>query len=594
MTSRTRRCGSAAAVLTVSAAAVLGAAAPASAVTGTTDLSTVTAADLAADLVGSGVSIANATYTGRQVSGGRFTGGSATVGFEQGVALSSGAVSGVVGPNTLSGSTTGGTSVAGDAELTTLAGATTHDAAVLEFDFTPNDDQVFFQYVFSSEEYTEYVGSYNDVFAFTVNGKNCAVIGDPPVPVSVNNVNHVTNSSSFVNNTDGHLQTQMDGLTTVLTCAASVTPNASNHLKLAIADASDSVLDSAVFIKGGSFSTTPPTAHDTSTAYSGADSVQYSDGVTLSGRLTDTSTPNAAPVAGAELGFELGSTSVTGGPTDAAGEASAQVPQVLDKPGSVTSVTTSFAGATIDGVQYGGSSTQAPFSVTKEDCTLGYTGDTLVAPTANTTLRAELGEPDSTLGDRSGKTVTFTVTDSAGTVRTETATTDASGVAQTSVALPSEVYGVHVAFPGDDFYKACASAADTLVTVRAASAKATGGGWFSNPDRVSFGFNAIPEAGGLFKGQLQLRTNNGKNRFHGATVTSVTQPAKNAMSWSGSGRWNGASGHTYTVTVVDNGASGAKKGDTISVTVKSGTGATVYSSSGAQALKGGNITVHQP
>ena len=48
------------------------------------------------------------------------------------------------------------------------------------------------------------------------------------------------------------INTQMDGLTVVLTCAANVTPGVSNHMKLAIADASDPNLDSAVFLKAES------------------------------------------------------------------------------------------------------------------------------------------------------------------------------------------------------------------------------------------------------------------------------------------------------------------------------------------------------
>ena len=41
--------------------------------------------------------------------------------------------------------------------------------------------------------------------------------------------------------------------------------------------------------------------------------------------------------------------------------------------------------------------------------TLAYSGDTLVAPLANTTLAATMGEPDSSLGDLSGKSVVFTL-----------------------------------------------------------------------------------------------------------------------------------------------------------------------------------------
>src|SRR5438034_574462 len=41
----------------------------------------------------------------------------------------------------------------------------------------------------------------------------------------------------------GSIDTEMDGLTTVLTCTASVNANLTNHAKLAIADTSDYVLD---------------------------------------------------------------------------------------------------------------------------------------------------------------------------------------------------------------------------------------------------------------------------------------------------------------------------------------------------------------
>ncbi len=49
------------------------------------------------------------------------------------------------------------------------------------------------------------------------------------------------------------IDSQMDGLTTVLTCQATVNAGQTNHIKLAIADGSDSALDSAVFIQAGSF-----------------------------------------------------------------------------------------------------------------------------------------------------------------------------------------------------------------------------------------------------------------------------------------------------------------------------------------------------
>ena len=64
----------------------------------------------------------------------------------------------------------------------------------------------------------------------------------------------------------GSINTEMHGLTTVLTCTATVTPGETNHIKLAIAATSDSILDANVFLKSGSFSTEPPGGGDEPTS----------------------------------------------------------------------------------------------------------------------------------------------------------------------------------------------------------------------------------------------------------------------------------------------------------------------------------------
>jgi hypothetical protein len=77
--------------------------------------------------------------------------------------------------------------------------------------------------------------------------------------VTINNVNHLTNTSFFIDNEsfvtapNANLNTQLDGLTVVLSFVAPVNPGVENTLKLAIADAGDRVLDSGVFIAAGSF-----------------------------------------------------------------------------------------------------------------------------------------------------------------------------------------------------------------------------------------------------------------------------------------------------------------------------------------------------
>jgi plastocyanin len=222
----------------------------------------LTPSALVTALVGGGVTTSNVTYVGANVAAGTFSGGAGIVGFDSGVILSTGDVANVVGPNQLDDVTTiNGT--AGDAQLTALSTFATFDAAVLEFDFTPQTDTAVFRFVFASDEYNEFVNTqFNDVFAFYVNGVNCALVPGTSTPISINTINNgnplgtnPTNPTLYRNNDlqdGGTLNTEMDGLTVVLTCIAGVTPDATNHIKLAIADASDEEWDAVVFLQANS------------------------------------------------------------------------------------------------------------------------------------------------------------------------------------------------------------------------------------------------------------------------------------------------------------------------------------------------------
>ncbi len=235
----------------------------------TEDLSgTLTPDDLANALVGVGVTVSNVTFTGADVAAGTFSGGTGIVGFDGGIVLSSGDIANVVGPNVFD-NITADNGTAGDADLDALTGFTTFDAAVLEFDFVPDASQVSFQYVFSSDEYNEFVNSeFNDVFAFLVNGTNCATIDADPVSINtINNGNPFgtdprSHPELYLNNDlgdgGGAIDTEMDGLTVVLTCESAVNQGLTNHMKLAIADASDGILDSNVFLQAGSLTTAEP------------------------------------------------------------------------------------------------------------------------------------------------------------------------------------------------------------------------------------------------------------------------------------------------------------------------------------------------
>jgi len=241
------------------------------------------ATTLAQTLVGNGVSVTNATYTGNAASAGTFGGGlSVNLGIPNGVILSSGQVITANGSATVIGSDDMN-GIIGDADLNAIATGATHDPSVLEFDFKPQGDTVRFQYVFASEEYTNYTCSeYNDIFAFLVTGqnpfgpaynkKNVALIPGTTLPVSINTVNKGSASAGYsssdcqsvaysqyfhqnFNNAYSNGIT-FDGFTTVLTATIAVVPCQTYHIKLAIADVTDYVLNSAVFLQANSFGST--------------------------------------------------------------------------------------------------------------------------------------------------------------------------------------------------------------------------------------------------------------------------------------------------------------------------------------------------
>lgn len=208
-----------------------------------------TAAQLAAALVGPGVTVANAKFTGAPVASGTFTGAAADIGIASGVILSTGDVTDANGPNISDGWSTDN-SRPGDADLSGIVAADTYDAAILEFDVVPVSNTMSIRFVFASEEYPEFVDSeFNDVFAIFVNGVNCANFNGRPV--AINSINENVNSTFFVPNYTGARNTEFDGFTVPLDCVAAVTPGVANHVKIAIADTSDPIYDAAVFLSAG-------------------------------------------------------------------------------------------------------------------------------------------------------------------------------------------------------------------------------------------------------------------------------------------------------------------------------------------------------
>jgi hypothetical protein len=167
---------------------------------------------------------------------------------------------------------------AGDADLQNISNNNGQtgpilDVAFIQFDFTPISSNFSFDFLFASNEYGEYQCNFSDVFTFLLTDltsgvtSNLAVLPASTTPISVKNIRDNTyNSSCLSSNANLFLQynvndpatsaINMRGLTKLLKASATVVPNRTYRIKMAIGDYIDSNYDSAVFINGASFSTT--------------------------------------------------------------------------------------------------------------------------------------------------------------------------------------------------------------------------------------------------------------------------------------------------------------------------------------------------
>lgn len=145
-----------------------------------------------------------------------------------------------------------------------------NDNVMLEFDFVPNSNQIKFNYIFASEEYSgTYPCQYSDAFALLIKPVsggpyvNLAVLPNNNGPVSMTNIRplipgafgcQAVNEMYFAGyNSDPNIVTNYDGRTVPLTAIGTVTPGVAYHFKMVLSDYRDWSFDSAVFIEGGSF-----------------------------------------------------------------------------------------------------------------------------------------------------------------------------------------------------------------------------------------------------------------------------------------------------------------------------------------------------
>lgn len=221
-------------------------------------------------MVGGCVDISNVSYVGKPRATGIFIDSSASMGLNYGVAMTTGRVNNMVGPNSAGNMSTNNANN-GDPSLDVLAGAATYDAVVIEFDFIPHGDTIFVaDFVFGSEEYPEYANTqFNDVFGFFVDGPstsgpvNTALIPGTTTPITINNINNgnytsppatgpCLNCQYYVENLNG-TATEYDAYTTPLHLEYPVISGETYHFKVAIADVGDRLWDSGVLIQSQSF-----------------------------------------------------------------------------------------------------------------------------------------------------------------------------------------------------------------------------------------------------------------------------------------------------------------------------------------------------
>lgn len=213
-------------------------------------------------LTGAGVTITNVTYVGDTNAIGYFTASNTTLNMNGGFLMTTGVATEAIGPNSSTGIGIDNT-YPGDADLTNLAQCNTYNAAVLEFDCVPSDDTLYFNFIFGSDEYMEYVsGGFNDVFAIFISGpsmpfQNIAWLPSSTIPVSVVNCNANMNAAYYVDRT-GDPDVEYDGTTVNILAIIPVVPGNTYHLKLAIADALDGIVDGGAFFEAGSFRTIGP------------------------------------------------------------------------------------------------------------------------------------------------------------------------------------------------------------------------------------------------------------------------------------------------------------------------------------------------
>ncbi|MCW5922175.1 MAG: choice-of-anchor L domain-containing protein [Saprospiraceae bacterium] len=246
--------------------------------------------------LGDGVEVTNVTFNGNAAAIGYFTGATQAIGIDRGIVMTTGRVESTGGLFGSVGCTETGVAFAStdnfiftnDPDLAALTNGVLRDLAIYTITFIPTDSLLSFRYCFASEEYPEYsCNVFNDVFGFFISGPNpaggnytntnIARIPGTALPVAINTIHPfyppncaAVNAQYYNNNDFSNKQPTYDGFTDVFTAEAKVIPCQSYTIKLAIADVTDGIYDSGVFLEAKSFGTGSLRVEVTTTSLDGA------------------------------------------------------------------------------------------------------------------------------------------------------------------------------------------------------------------------------------------------------------------------------------------------------------------------------------
>lgn len=234
---------------------------------------------------GEGIKVSNAEFKGVDVQFGTFRNANATIGLQEGIVLSTGRVEEIVGRDDTASSVLIGlpNRVAMDADLKMLSdflADTLNDiytgfvlerpdnmqeAAILEFDVQTTGNSLNFDYVFGSDEYSQWINTrFVDVMGIFVSGPgingpysngaiNVATLPNGRLPLSVNST-HNGNANFDPLNPQFYKEKNNEnlafgGYTIPLKNTLLVAPCTQYHIKIAVADGSLPDKDSGIFLK---------------------------------------------------------------------------------------------------------------------------------------------------------------------------------------------------------------------------------------------------------------------------------------------------------------------------------------------------------